>query len=80
MQVARAEVLLIGVPMPGLLLSSAGLYDRLAEELGLAYDGKSLSDILADRDLKADPIHPNAAGYRKLAERLRDVLRRNGAI
>ena len=34
-----------------------------------------LRDILADRSLKSDEIHPNAAGYAKLAEAVADEVR-----
>jgi acyl-CoA thioesterase-1 len=39
---------------------------------------KALSTILSDRSLKADYIHPNAAGYRKLAELVTELLRKSG--
>lgn len=67
---AGAQVLLVGVPQPGLFLSAAPLYAEVAEELGLPYEEKVLSEILADRALKSDTIHPNAAGYRRLADAL----------
>ena len=76
-----AQVVLLGVPEPGLLLLSApAFYAELAEEFGLPYDGETLPNILADRSLKSDPIHPNAEGYRELAGAVRTLLAEAGAI
>jgi acyl-CoA thioesterase I len=36
--------------------------------------------VLKNASLKADPIHPNASGYRVIAERVADQLKRSGAI
>ncbi|MCH8999138.1 MAG: arylesterase [Proteobacteria bacterium] len=83
-QVARERgvaVVLIGVPNLGLILGrSAGFYQALAEELDLPYDGEALPAILKQSGLKSDPIHPNAQGYRQLAEAVAELLRRSGAI
>ncbi len=83
-QMARERgvaVVLIGVPALGLLLGrSAGFYEELAEELELPYDGESLPAILKRPSLKSDNIHPNAQGYRKLAEAVAELLRKSGAI
>ncbi len=80
---ARARgiaVVLVGVPAPGLLLGVPDLYPRLAQEYKLPYDGETLRAIESDRALKSDPIHPNADGYRRLAQRLYDKLREAGAL
>ena len=83
-QLARERgvaVVLIGVPNLGLILGrSAGFYQALAEELDLPYDGEALPAILKQSSLKSDPIHPNAQGYRQLAEAVAELLRRSGAI
>ena len=83
-QLARERgvaVVLIGVPNLGLILGrSAGFYEDLAEELGLHYDGETLPAILKQPALKSDAIHPNARGYRKLAEAVAALLRKSGAI
>jgi acyl-CoA thioesterase-1 len=75
-----AAVVLLGVPQFGLLFHPPDLYPDLAKELSLPYDGKSLAEIERDPALKSDPIHPNAAGYRKLAERIYALLRAAGAV
>ncbi len=62
-----AEVVLVGVPQPGLLVEPPAFYEQLAAEYRLPYEGEILHDLLTDRDLKSDPIHPNGNGYRQLA-------------
>ena len=74
------EVVLLGVPQPGLLLSTADYYDRLAKDMKLAYEGKAIARILSDSSLKADAIHPNAEGYQRLADVVAEVLKKSGAI
>ena len=70
-----ADVVLAGVPQVGLFLSPAPFYAELAKEYRLPYLEDTLSDILKDRSLKSDAIHPNAAGYRQLAEALAGLIR-----
>ena len=75
-------VVLIGVPRPSVLRVSegAGLYRALAADFALPYEAAALAEILGQRTLKADMVHPNAAGYRKLAEAVAVLLRASGAI
>jgi lysophospholipase L1-like esterase len=73
-------VLLIGVPKPGLLLRSPDFYRRIAQAYRLPYDGDTLAGILADRRLKSDAVHPNAEGYRRLAEAVRRLMQAAGAL
>ena len=75
------EAVLVGVPEPGLWLDEgAALYRDLARRLALPYEADALASILANNELKSDLIHPNAAGYRVLAERLAALLRDRGAL
>ena len=57
-----AEVLLIGVPSPGLFLRSAALYADVAQATATPLAADSLARILGQATVKADPVHPNAAG------------------
>lgn len=70
-----ADVVLAGVPQLGLFISPAPFYAELAEEYQLPFLNDTLSDILKDRSMKSDTIHPNAAGYRQLAEELAELIR-----
>ncbi len=63
-----ADVLMIGVPAPGLRLRIHPLYRRVAREARLALEAESLPDILSTPKWKSDYVHPNATGYRRLAE------------
>ena len=73
-------VVLLGVPRAGLLLRSADFYGALAGELQVPLEGEVLPAVLGDKRLKSDPIHPNAAGYRRIAEALQALLRDAGAL
>ena len=73
-------VVLIAVPAPGLSLRPLPLYAGIADEFGLAADLETVAGILGDRALKSDYIHPNAAGYRRLALAVADLLRAAGAV
>jgi acyl-CoA thioesterase-1 len=75
-----AEVVIIGVPKPGLVLSTARFYKTISEDMRVPLEGSLLADILGDSKLKADAIHPNAEGYERLAEGLADFLRKTGAL
>ena len=74
------SVVLVGVPRPALLTSAAVFYGELAKEYGIPYEGKVLNDIMHQLDLKADTIHPNAKGYRRMAEAIAELLKKAGAI
>ena len=74
------DVLLIGTPEPGLFPSPPAFYAAVAKDLHIPYEGEAITEVLKDARLKSDPIHPNAAGYRVIAERVAAVLRKNGAL
>jgi lysophospholipase L1-like esterase len=73
-------VVLVGVPRPALLTSAPEFYAELAKEFGVPYEGKVVTSVLYSAELKSDPIHPNAKGYRKMAEAIAELLRKAGAL
>ncbi|MDD4356099.1 MAG: arylesterase [Smithellaceae bacterium] len=75
-----ADIMLIGVPVLGLSVSPESFYSEIAKEMNVSLEEKALSEILADSALKADLIHPNAAGYRRLAEAIAVHMKKSGAI
>lgn len=72
--------LLVGVPKPALIARAPAFYADLAREFGVPYEGDILTSVLLATDMKSDPIHPNARGYRQMAEALVKLLRESGAI
>ena len=74
------EVVLIGTPEPGLAVSVPEFYAEIARELRVPYEDGVIGQILRDSSLKSDPIHPNARGYRLIAERLAGLLKKAGAV
>jgi lysophospholipase L1-like esterase len=76
----RIDVVLLGVPRPGLVLSPPDFYQEIAEEFSIPYEGEILPGILGERSLKSDRFHPNAEGYGKLAEAVASLLKKARAL
>jgi len=74
------SVLLIGTPEFSLLPSPPAFYAAVAKEFGVPYEDAVITEVLKDASLKSDPIHPNARGYRVIAERLAAALKKSGAL
>ena len=73
-------VILLGVPKPGLFLSSFDIYEKIATSMGIIFIEDLIPDILGDKLLKSDSIHPNKEGYYFMAEEIYKILMDNGAI
>ena len=73
-------VVLLGVPKPGLFLSSADVYKKIAESSKVIFIEDLVADVLSDSSLKSDTVHPNKDGYRVMAETIYSVLKDKGAL
>ncbi len=61
-------------------LSDAPIYAELAHEERVLLIEDVFVDVLSDDALRADRIHPNAAGYREFANGVADALGRAGLV
>ncbi len=69
-----ADVILVGVPKLGFGLTIPKFYPAIAEEYAIPFEGDILLDLLGDNSMKSDSIHPNATGYRLMAEAVYQVI------
>lgn len=74
------DVVLIGTPEFSFTVTPPAFYAEIAKEFRIPYEGDVLGKILRDGSLKADQIHPNAQGYRLMAERVHALLKKAGAV
>ncbi len=74
------SVVLIAVPQPALFSGNAPFYENIARDNGVPLEASVLKGLMYDNDYKSDPIHPNAKGYRKMAEAIAELLRDAGAV
>ena len=74
-------VVLLGVPEPALLgLDAEPSYAALAQTYQLPLERDIIARTLSERSLRSDQIHPNAQGYRKMAEAVAALLKKAGAV
>ena len=75
------QVVLLGVPDFIFNTTSASLYQELADEHELVYDGDLIPTLLLTPEYRAnDFVHFTKEGYQKLAEGIHDLLIDNGAL
>ena len=61
-------------------LSDHGLYEAIAKETKTPLIKDVFSGVLSDRSLKADQVHPNAAGYLKVSNEMQVALKELGFL
>lgn len=81
-----SQSVLLAVPELSLLsvvtrkTSDAPIYKELAEEEKIPLISALFSEILAQPELCADQIHPNAKGYRQMASGIHAQLKKQGLV
>lgn len=75
-QAQDADIILLGVPSPNILLKVPSFYQELADEYQVVYYESLIPKILGKRQFKSDYIHPNTKGYRIIAEQLAKVIKK----
>jgi len=73
-------VVMLGVPKPGLFLSSFEVYKKIADSTDIVFMEDLIPEILADKSLKSDTVHPNKDGYQVMAESIYSTLKESGAL
>lgn len=76
----KIPVIMLGVPKPGIFLSSLPVYREIADSTSVLLIDDLIPDVLGDNKLKSDTVHPNKEGYRKIAEIIYETLKDSGAI
>ncbi len=74
------QVVLLATPKPTLPPSVPAFYREIAAETRVALVEAVMKEVLSDRNLKSDFVHPNANGYREIARAVRKALDKSGAI
>ena len=75
-----AGVVLVAVPEPRITMSPPDFYAAVAADHELVLEDSAWRYILRRNQLKSDPVHPNAEGYRYFAEALAGLLEEAGAL
>lgn len=74
------DVIMMSVPNPTLILSPAKFYEQVADEMNVPIIVDTIADVLQFPDSKSDAVHPNAKGYKIMAESLYEALQSHGAL
>jgi len=73
-------VVLVATPKPGFGVSKVKFYEEIGKELAIPVEAEVIADVLTTGSLKSDLVHPNAAGYKRMAEAVAKVLKKAGAL
>ena len=74
------SVLMLAVPRPGVFMNPPAFYEEVAREMRVPIALEIVPDILSERSLKSDTIHPNRDGYRIMAEEIFQLMKEVKAL
>jgi lysophospholipase L1-like esterase len=73
-QETGARVIIGGLRFPLRDRGFGRAYQQLADDTGAVLIPNIFEGIMGNRQLMSDPIHPNDAGYKKIAERFHEAI------
>jgi acyl-CoA thioesterase-1 len=76
----QIQVILVATPKPTLPPSVPAFYREIAAEARVGLVEAAMKEVLSDRALKSDMVHPNAKGYGEIAAAVEKALKQSGAI
>jgi len=79
-QARDIQVVLLSVPEATIFLSDIEQYQLLATQYNIPLGNNIMRDVLKKPVLHSDTVHPNAQGYRLIAEGVYDLLEEFGAL
>ncbi len=74
------RVVLLATPKPTLPPSVPGFYREIADAERVTFVETAMKEVLSDRALKSDLVHPNGKGYGEIAKAVRKALEKAGAV
>jgi acyl-CoA thioesterase-1 len=75
-QAHGAMVVIAGIRLGLFTDEYAAVFEETAQQFGALYIPGVMKGILSESALRSDPIHPNGAGYRLIAERIAEKITR----
>ena len=75
-----SQVIILAVPNFSLFLSPPSFYSELASANNTPLLDDTLGGILLNAKHKSDQIHPNASGYKIIANNIKDLLEKTGGL
>ena len=73
-QKSGAKVIIGGLKVPYRDRGYGKAYKKLAAETGAILIPNIFKGVMGNSKLMSDPIHPNAAGYKKMAQRFYEAM------
>jgi acyl-CoA thioesterase-1 len=74
-QARGAIVAIVGIKLGLFTDEYAAVFEETARQFGALYIPGVMKGVLSDSKFRSDPIHPNGAGYRLIAERIAEKIK-----
>jgi acyl-CoA thioesterase I len=74
------DVVLVAVPSMNLSAKPPEFYAAIASDFNIPFEADIIGDLQTDRKMKSDSVHFNEAGYAEIANSIKKVLSKAGAL